>query len=194
MLCYNHINYNKKGWRVDFCCEVHHALCVVQGAQLPAETVAGLPGGAGDPAGLGERGASSANHQPGHQLLLWTVSFIPTSPTFWQTAVQSASHPGLKTLPLPPCVPGWCLETATASPWWTTSRRPCSSTWARRSSTARPTPTRGSLAPHAKPDSPPEVSCTATSLPAASHSLKRFCHMTCVYWAPLEWTCVPIAF
>lgn len=46
----------------------------MQGAELPAEAVSGLPGGAGDPAGVGERGATSANHQPGYQLLLWPVS------------------------------------------------------------------------------------------------------------------------
>lgn len=52
------------------CC----AVCLMQGAELPAEAVSGLPGGAGDPAGVGERGASSADHQPGYQLLLWPVS------------------------------------------------------------------------------------------------------------------------
>lgn len=46
----------------------------MQGAELPAEAVSGLPGGAGDPAGVGERGATSANHQPGYQLLLRPVS------------------------------------------------------------------------------------------------------------------------
>lgn len=77
-----------------------------------------------------------------------------------------------------PCVSGWCSGTATAWPWWTTSRRRCSSTWARRSSTARPTPTRGSLAPRAKPDSPLEVSCTRTplanSLPVWKHLCNEF--------------------
>lgn len=48
----------------------------MQGAKLPAEAVSGLPGGAGDPAGVGERGASSANHQPGYQLLLRPVSTL----------------------------------------------------------------------------------------------------------------------
>lgn len=56
------------------------------------------------------------------------------------------------------CVSVWCLETATDWLWWTTSRKPCSSIWAHQSSTAHPTPTRGSLAPHAKRDSPLEVS------------------------------------
>lgn len=46
----------------------------MQGAELPAEAVSGLPGRAGDPAGVGEWGATSANHQPGYQLLLWPVS------------------------------------------------------------------------------------------------------------------------
>lgn len=50
----------------------------MQGAELPAEAVSGLPGGAGDPAGVGERGASSANHQPGYQLLLRPVSLCVT--------------------------------------------------------------------------------------------------------------------
>lgn len=49
-------------------------LCLMQGAELPAEAVSGLPGGAGDPAGVGEWGAASANHKPGCQLLLWPVS------------------------------------------------------------------------------------------------------------------------
>lgn len=44
----------------------HPSLCLMQGAELPAEAVSGLPGGAGDPAGVGERGATSANHQPGY--------------------------------------------------------------------------------------------------------------------------------
>ncbi len=52
----------------------HPAVCLMQGAELPAEAVSGLPGGAGDPAGVGERGATSANHKPGYQLLLWPVS------------------------------------------------------------------------------------------------------------------------
>lgn len=52
---------------------------VLQGAQLRLETVAGLPGGAGHPAGVGERRAPAANHQPGHQLLLRTVSVSPAS-------------------------------------------------------------------------------------------------------------------
>lgn len=52
----------------------HPAVCLMQGAELPAEAVSGLPGGAGDPAGVGERGATSANHQPGYQLLLRPVS------------------------------------------------------------------------------------------------------------------------
>lgn len=152
---------------VEFRCEAHPAAGVVQGAQLPVETVARLPGGAGHPAGVGERGASSANHQPGHQLLLRTVSFNPATPHLLLT--KRRRSPGLITSPLPPCVPGWCSETATAWPWWTTSRRRCSSTWARRSSTARPTPTRGSPAPRARPDSPPEVSCTAPQ--PSEHSL-----------------------
>lgn len=46
----------------------------MQGAELAAEAVSGLPGGAGDTAGVGEWGATSANHQPGYQLLLWPVS------------------------------------------------------------------------------------------------------------------------
>lgn len=46
----------------------------MQGAELPAEAVSGLPGGAGDPAGVGERGATSADHQLGYQLLLRPVS------------------------------------------------------------------------------------------------------------------------
>lgn len=49
-----------------FQCEVHPSVCLMQGAELPAETVPGLPGGAGDPAGVGERGAPPAYHQPGH--------------------------------------------------------------------------------------------------------------------------------
>lgn len=52
----------------------HPAVCLMQGSELPAEAVSGLPGGAGDPAGVGEWGASSADHQPGYQLLLWPVS------------------------------------------------------------------------------------------------------------------------
>lgn len=52
----------------------HPAVCLMQGAELPAEAVSGLPGGAGDPAGVGERGATSADHEPGYQLLLWPVS------------------------------------------------------------------------------------------------------------------------
>lgn len=54
----------------------HPAVCLMQGAELPAEAVSGLPGGAGDPAGVGERGASSADHQPGYQLLLWPVGIF----------------------------------------------------------------------------------------------------------------------
>lgn len=50
------------------------AVCLMQGAELPAEAVSGLPGGAGDPAGVGEWGASPADHQPGYQLLLRPVS------------------------------------------------------------------------------------------------------------------------
>lgn len=53
---------------------LHPAVCLLQGAELPAEAVSGLPGGAGDPAGVGERGASSADYQPGYQLLLRPVS------------------------------------------------------------------------------------------------------------------------
>ena len=56
----------------------HPAVCLMQGAELPAEAVSGLPGGAGDPAGVGERGATSANHQPGYQLLLRPVSLYAT--------------------------------------------------------------------------------------------------------------------
>lgn len=52
----------------------HPAVCLMQGAELPAEAVSGLPGGAGGPAGVGERGAASADHQPGSQLLLRPVS------------------------------------------------------------------------------------------------------------------------
>lgn len=52
----------------------HPAVHLMQGAELPAEAVSGLPGGAGDPAGVGERGATSADHQPGYQLLLRPVS------------------------------------------------------------------------------------------------------------------------
>lgn len=51
----------------------------MQGAELPAEAVSGLPGGASDPAGVGKRGAASANHKPGYQLLLWPVSPQTTS-------------------------------------------------------------------------------------------------------------------
>lgn len=40
----------------------HPGVCLVQGAELPAEAVSGLPGGAGDPAGVGEWGATSADH------------------------------------------------------------------------------------------------------------------------------------
>lgn len=36
----------------------------MQGAKLPAEAVSRLPGGAGDPVGVGERWATSANYQP----------------------------------------------------------------------------------------------------------------------------------
>lgn len=44
----------------------HPAVCLIQGAELPIEAVSGLPGGAADPAGVGERRATSANHQPGY--------------------------------------------------------------------------------------------------------------------------------
>lgn len=61
-------------WR----CKVQPAiilLCVLmQGAELPAEAVSGLPGGAGGPAGVGEWGAAAADNQPGSQLLLRPVS------------------------------------------------------------------------------------------------------------------------
>ena len=68
------------------------------------------------------------------------------------------------------CLLVWCLETVTAWPWWTTSRKLCCSTWERRSSTARLTPTRGSLSPHAEDDSPLEVSCSSLVAPP-SHFL-----------------------
>lgn len=58
-----------------FQCKVQAAaVCSMQGAELPVEAVSGLPGGAGDPAGVGERGATSADLQPGNQLLLRPVS------------------------------------------------------------------------------------------------------------------------
>ena len=57
-----------------FQCKEQPAVCLMQGAELPAEAVSGLPGGAGDPAGVGERGATSADHQPGCQLFLRPVS------------------------------------------------------------------------------------------------------------------------
>lgn len=52
----------------------HPVVFLVQGAALPAEAVSGLPGWAGDPAGVGEWGATSAGYQPGSQLLLQPVS------------------------------------------------------------------------------------------------------------------------
>lgn len=52
----------------------------------------------------------------------------------------------------------WCSGTATVWRWWTTSRRPCCSTWAPRSCTARRTPARGSLAPRGNHASLLEVS------------------------------------
>lgn len=53
---------------------LHPAVRVLQGAELPAEAVSGLPGGAGDPAGVGERGAAAADLQPGAPLFLQPVS------------------------------------------------------------------------------------------------------------------------
>lgn len=41
---------------------VHSPVCLLQSKEFPAEAVSGLPGGAGHPAGVGERGATSANH------------------------------------------------------------------------------------------------------------------------------------
>lgn len=63
----------------------------MQGAKLPAEAVSGLPGGAGDPAGVGERGASSANHQPGYQLLLRPVSTLDS--LTWDDAILGPQLP-----------------------------------------------------------------------------------------------------
>lgn len=40
----------------------HCPVCLLQSKEFPAEAVSGLPGGAGHPAGVGERGATSANH------------------------------------------------------------------------------------------------------------------------------------
>lgn len=37
-------------------------LCLLQSKEFPAEAVSRLPSGAGHPAGVGERGATSANH------------------------------------------------------------------------------------------------------------------------------------
>lgn len=56
------------------------------------------------------------------------------------------------------CISVWCLEIVMGWLWWTTSRKHCSSTWAHQSYTAPLNPIRGSLAPHAKHDSPQEVS------------------------------------
>lgn len=58
------------------------------------------------------------------------------------------------------CISVWCLEIAMAWLWWTTFRKLCSSTWEHQSCTALLTPIRDSLAPHAKQDSPQEVSCS----------------------------------
>lgn len=52
------------------------AVCLMQGAELPTEAVSGQPGGTGDPAGVGEWGATSADHQPGSQFFLWPVSLL----------------------------------------------------------------------------------------------------------------------
>lgn len=155
----------------------------MQGAELPAEAVSGLPGGAGDPAGVGERGASSANHQPGYQLLLRPVSLcvtcsrhsmptlvIPLSRSCIRArqeslialliAIACVIAESSESLPHPSYVSAWCLETVTVWLWWTTSRKLSSSTWAHPSCTARLTPTRGSLAPRANNGSPLEVSRT----------------------------------
>lgn len=42
--------------------ESHCPVRLLQGKEFPAEAVSRLSGGAGHPAGVGERGATSANH------------------------------------------------------------------------------------------------------------------------------------
>lgn len=68
---------------------------------------------------------------------------------------------------------GWCLVTAMAWRWWTTSKKRCYSTWARRSCTARRSPTRGSLAPRAKLASPLEVRNLVTQSQLLYHCLLK---------------------
>lgn len=92
-------------------------------------------------------------------------------------------HHHLHLLHLSSCISAWFLGTVTAWPWWITSRKLCSSTWAHQSCTAHLSRTRGSLAPRAKLGSPLEVSCTTPVIPI-SHVFGWACSKFCYVSAP----------